>query len=277
MSAGRVAKLEALLQRIQHNRAASPAPQARSTNPFGVARPAQEDLVRARAKLAPVARPEADDFESNTYVGVGPMAAQLLAAGAQKPVAPTPTISRPDSGELEIEHTYRGPGPSFLRTPSSPLARDGDSGELESEKTYLGVGPQGAEPEAEISISEPSADDVEITFDDEGDEVSIEAEAATSSMEAEAFAAEEAFDAEEHEETYEAEEPEAPTAPVDLRAPAPEPEEEEEAPAPLQARPIPLASAPASGPVARAVSKPRRTEPATFGELLHRTLALRPR
>lgn len=80
----------------------------------------------------------------------------------------------------------------------------------------------------------------------------------------------------------------APTAPVGLRAPVPEPAvperaapapavSEPAAPEPLLPRPIEVAAAKPSAPIARVVSRPQRREPATFGELLGRTLALRPR
>lgn len=100
--------------------------------------------------------------------------------------------------------------------------------------------------------SRPEAEmDVEITID-EGPELSIDEEG----------------------ELIEA----APTAPVGLRAPAPEPEVPEPAATePLLPRPIEVAAARPSTPIARVVSRPDRRDPATFGELLGRTLALRPR
>ena len=60
-----------------------------------------------------------------------------------------------------------------------------------------------------------------------------------------------------------------PTAPVETRAPS--------APGELAAQELELSAAAPSSPVARAVSKPAPTEVTTFGELLDRTLSLRPR
>jgi hypothetical protein len=111
--------------------------------------------------------------------------------------------------------------------------------------------------ETELESRPDSEMDVEITID-EGPEISIDEEG-------------ELVDA-------------APTAPVGLRAPSPEPSEPEPAapappaaPEPLLPRPIEVAAAKASAPIARVVSRPERREPTTFGELLGRTLALRPR
>ena len=82
-----------------------------------------------------------------------------------------------------------------------------------------------------------------------------------------------------------------PTAPVETRAPVVEerpaparivppreaaPVAEARAPEPVAPRPIEIA-APRAAPVARVVSRAPALEPATFGELIDRTLALRPR
>jgi hypothetical protein len=111
--------------------------------------------------------------------------------------------------------------------------------------------------ETEFESRPDSEMDVEITVD-EGPELSIDEEG----------------------ELIEA----APTAPIGLRAPSIEPHPPEPpapeiiaAPEPLLPRPIEVAAAKASAPIARVVSRPPRREPTTFGELLERTLALRPR
>lgn len=113
-----------------------------------------------------------------------------------------------------------------------------------------------------LSPREPSSVDVEISLDDDGTEVTIDADG---------------------DESLESFEGDAPTAPVEMRAPQPtpveiipaEPEAEEEEV--LAAAPIELPAAAASQPVARTVSRHATVEPETFGELLDRTLALRPR
>lgn len=71
-----------------------------------------------------------------------------------------------------------------------------------------------------------------------------------------------------------------PAEPVVAKAPVAEPAFEEAPPAakaPPSARPIEAPLPAVSAPVARVVAPAPKTEPSTFGELLDRTLALRPR
>lgn len=150
----------------------------------------------------------------------GPIA--LRAAPVAEPVAEAPAPSAPPPAVEIPEPTTE----ERLRAPKPTPMEEALETELESH--------------ADV--------DVEVTFDDEGPEITIDEEG----------------------EVTEA----APTAPVDLRAPEPEPTP---APEPLLPRPIEVAAAKPSAPVARVVSRPARKEATTFGELLDRTLALRPR
>jgi hypothetical protein len=129
------------------------------------------------------------------------------------------------------------------------------------------------EAHAPFEAPSPSSVDVEITLDDEGTELTVEAgdDEGIDSFEGDALLSDS-----------------APTAPVEMRAPQPtpiiipaeEPEDEEEPSAEAEelfARPIELPPAKAAQPVAKSVSRQVPIEPETFGELLDRTLALRPR
>lgn len=139
--------------------------------------------------------------------------------------------------------------PPPLSTPPLELA------EPTTEERVRPPKPTPMEMALETELEGHSDMDVEITIDD-GPELSIDEEG----------------------ELTEA----APTAPVGLRAPEPLAADEPPAPElplpePLLPRPIEVAVAKPSSPVARVVSRPQRREPTTFGELLDRTLALRPR
>jgi len=137
---------------------------------------------------------------------------------------------------------------------SPPLATPLELAEPTTEERVRPPKPTPMEMALETELESHSDMDVEITID-EGPELSIDEEG----------------------ELAEA----APTAPVGLRAPEPPaaepPAPEPPAPEPLLPRPIEVAVAKPSTPVARVVSRPQRREPTTFGELLERTLALRPR
>ena len=169
---------------------------------------------------------------------VSGVAAVAHAAPAPIAAAPTPTAAAPMAAVPLPPMELTEPTTEERLRPPKPTTPMEMALETELE----------SRPEAEM--------DVEITID-EGPELSIDEEG----------------------ELIEA----APTAPVGLRAPAPEPEvlepevPEPAATEPLLPRPIEVAAARPSTPIARVVSRPERRDPATFGELLGRTLALRPR
>jgi hypothetical protein len=226
----RVAKLEALLERIQHKRrrvvggeamAAAPAPAAAVTS-------------------APVATPMKPAPER----------------------APTPAPAVPKSAEIEVE-LRATPVPTASPVVSDPsLELDlGDDRARPPAPTpmeqALGAVPRS---EPEISID----DGPEITFGDEDDEADDDSLDLGGGLSSDA----------------------APTAPIGTRAPAPEPAKPAAAPAqvvaarapqPSQPQPIALATASPAASVARVVARPEPVGEPTFGELLARTLALRPK
>lgn len=131
------------------------------------------------------------------------------------------------------------PEPVAMPEPAAPM----ELAEATTEERLRPPKPTPMEVALESELESHADMDVEITIDD-GPEITIDDEG----------------------EVTEA----APTAPVGLPAVEPAPE-------PLVPRPIEAIAAKPSGPVARVVARATRSEPTTFGELLDRTLALRPR
>ncbi len=198
----------------------------------------RQAVARHAAQAAPVAAPAA-------------RVAQRPApepTPAQKALAPKPAVVELTPPPLDdLEPALRPPAP----TPMEMALEEGGY------DTILGPGP--------IIAAEPtSMEDVEITVDEE--EFGEEAQTAPVGTRA-------------------AEPVAAPAVSMPVRAAAPEPqapmqprvEPAKIAPEPIAPRPISIPQVAASAPVARVVSQPTTIEPATFGELLERTLALRPR
>lgn len=178
--------------------------------------------------------------------------------GRTEPITAEVAVARPIAPSPEPEPP-RAPTPAPLRLESERPRAIAPAPEPEAELEAPRPAPKPTPMEMALGgleTMEPSVD-LEITVD-EGPEISIDEEGEL----------EEAI-------------PTAPVetrAPVEARAPTPAPAQAPVEPAPpLEARPIALEAAAPSRPVARVVSHAHPSEPQSFGELLDRTLALRPR
>lgn len=271
-NAARVAKLEQLLARIERNRRPRPRPVQVAKAPSTADLAAPESPTIPTAPKAATPREPVAPTTAATPVAPAPIATPVAPPPIATPVAPapiaTPVAPPPPSDDFDLtdfEPPAEPPKPADVAEPTT--------GERAKAPKPT---PMEMALEVELENRPESMDDVEIEVE-EGPEVTIE----------------------DDEDLIEA----TPTAPVELRAPElastpapaprvsmPEPAPRvstpaldlrapERAPArePLIPRPIETVAAKPSAPIARVTSRAPRTEPATFGELLDRALALRPR
>ncbi len=179
-------------------------------------------------------------IEKNRRPAPGPIGGRVSAAGAAE--APKPAVPSPLPKPAV-------PSPSVAKVappePAQPEPAQPEPAQPELEVALDAGEPKAPKPtpmEMALEVELDGVDRVEVDLD-EGPEIIIDHD-------------------DELEEAI-------PTAPVETRAPS--------APGELAAQELELSAAAPSGPVARAVSKPAPTEVTTFGELLDRTLSLRPR